>query len=106
MAVGSTPSNSAIDNAKPKRDQFQELVMALKKALGPSSGLTCDDVDINYLTTLMAEYDANNGGWQKYAMGDASRGYTRNLVDEGNGKSNLVRLSPLNLRELPRPPFS
>lgn len=27
---------------------------------------------------------------QKYAFADHSRGYTRNLVDEGNGKSNLV----------------
>jgi cysteine dioxygenase len=71
-------------------DRFDKLVNDLKEALGPSSGLTCDDVDVGFLTRLMQEYDANDKGWQKYAMGDASRGYTRNLVDEGNGKSNLV----------------
>lgn len=70
--------------------RFGELVHALKEALGPSSGLTSDDVDLNHLTSLMKEYDPNDDGWHSYAMGDASRGYTRNLVDEGNGKSNLV----------------
>lgn len=71
--------------------QFDQLVAALKDALGPSSGLMSDDVDLNHLTKLMEVYDPNEGGWHSYAMGDASRGYTRNLVDEGNGKSNLVR---------------
>lgn len=75
-------------------DRFEELVNALKLALGPSSGLTSDDVDVAYLTRLMEQYDAGDSGWVKYAMGDASRGYTRNLVDEGNGKSNLVRPRP------------
>ena len=71
-------------------DRFHDLVMALKEALGPCSGLTSGDVDVGYLTRLMTEYSANDKGWEKYAMGDSSRGYTRNLVDEGNGKSNLV----------------
>ena len=71
-------------------DQFEGLVLALKEALGPSSGLTSDDVDVGFLTRLMIEYDSNPAEWSKYAFGDGSRGYTRNLVDEGNGKSNLV----------------
>lgn len=70
--------------------RFDELVKALKMALGPCSGLTSEDVDVAYLTRLMEEYNAHGQGWERYAMGDASRGYTRNLVDEGNGKSNLV----------------
>ncbi len=70
---------------------FDRLVLALKEALGPSSGLTSADVDVPFLTRLMEEYEATEGGWQPYNLGDASRGYTRNLVDEGNGKSNLVR---------------
>ncbi|OAA61377.1 cysteine dioxygenase [Cordyceps fumosorosea ARSEF 2679] len=73
-------------------DLFQELVLALKSALGPSSGLTSDDIDVTFLTRLMKLYDARDRNWAKYAFGDASRGYTRNLVDEGNGKSNLLVL--------------
>jgi hypothetical protein len=71
-------------------DKFEELVLALKDALGPSSGLTSADVDVDSLTDLMINYDSSPMEWSKYAHGDASRGYTRNLVDEGNGKSNLV----------------
>lgn len=89
MAIGITPSTPA--GCAAMQDRFEELVTALKTALGPSSGLTCDDVDVGHLATLMQEYDASDDGWHRYAMGDASRGYTRNLVDEGNGKSNLVR---------------
>lgn len=70
--------------------RFDGLVWALKLALGPSSGLTSDDVDVQFLSRLMEAYDAKEEGWLPYSLGDASRGYTRNLVDEGNGKSNLV----------------
>lgn len=72
--------------------RFDKLVAELKSALGPSSGLTSEDVDVAHLTRLMKEYNTNDHGWERYALGDASRGYTRNLVDEGNGKSNLLVL--------------
>lgn len=74
-----------------QENRFDQLVSALKEALGPSSGLTCDDVDVEFLTRLMEDYDGSDQAWLKYAFGDRTRGYTRNLVDEGNGKSNLVR---------------
>jgi len=73
-------------------DRFDELVQALKDALGPSSGLTSEDVDVEHLKRLMQEYNTNEREWGRYAFGDESRGYTRNLVDEGNGKSNLLVL--------------
>lgn len=73
-------------------DRFERLVQALKEALGPSSGLTSDDVDVAFLTRLMQDYDSSDNKWSMYAYGDGTRGYTRNLVDEGNGKSNLVSL--------------
>lgn len=76
--------------AQREKDHFEELVLALKEGLGPSSGLTSEDVDVGYLMELMRAYDGSDMQWSKYAFGDASRGYTRNLVDEGNGKSNLV----------------
>ena len=75
----------------PRPDAFEELVLSLKEALGPSSGLTSDDVDVDHLRRLMEDYDScRDATWARYAFEDASKGYTRNLVDEGNGKSNLV----------------
>ena len=82
----------------PSPNNFDKLVQALKDALGPSSGLTSDDVDVEHLTRLMQEYQSDEVEWSRFAFGDASRGYTRNLVDEGNGKSNLVSNSPLVAR--------
>lgn len=75
-------------------NQFDALVQALKKALGPSSGLDSDDVDVEYLTALMRDYLSSEADWSRYALGNPSKGYTRNLVDDGNGKSNLVRRLP------------
>ncbi|CAJ0549265.1 Ff.00g028780.m01.CDS01 [Fusarium sp. VM40] len=90
-ALGVGPSMSP--NVGPRQqNRFEELVQRLKDALGPSSGLTSDDVDVDYLQQLMEGYDSSNNSWSKYAFGDRTRGYTRNLVDEGNGKSNLLVL--------------
>lgn len=69
---------------------FEKLVQDLSAALGPSSGLDSDDVDPMNILRLMETYVSNSAEWGPYALGDASRGYTRNLIDEGNGKSNLV----------------
>lgn len=73
-----------------KMNRFDQLVDVLRDALGESSGLTSDDVDIDVLSDAMARYVSEDAEWSKYALPDSSRGYTRNLVDEGNGKSNLV----------------
>ena len=48
------------------------------------------DVDPNDLVNLMSIYTSKAEHWQQYAFADSSRNYTRNLVDEGNGKSNLL----------------
>lgn len=103
MAVDVISSVCPISSGKsafalPQNDDFERLVQAMKRALGPSSGLTSDDVDVSLLSDLMRNYNSNSMEWGKYAFGDASRGYTRNLVDEGNGKSNLVsRLRPTQM---------
>ena len=73
-----------------KSDAFHTLVEDLSKMLGPTSGIDSADVDPKELQSLMEEYVSNPSEWQKYALGDPSRPYTRNLVDKGNGKSNLV----------------
>ncbi|XP_022917051.1 cysteine dioxygenase type 1 [Onthophagus taurus] len=50
-----------------------------------------DQVDIDYVKELMTSYKSNKEDWAKYAMFDRFR-YTRNLVDSGNGKYNLMLL--------------
>jgi cysteine dioxygenase len=71
-------------------DEFHRLVRALSDVLGPSSGISSDDVDEKDLINLMEQYTSEESQWQRYAFADRSRNYTRNLVDEGNGKSNLL----------------
>ncbi|ROW14504.1 hypothetical protein VPNG_03175 [Cytospora leucostoma] len=88
-----TYPQAAIDlHPQDELDHFEDLVLALKEALGPTSGLDSKDVDVNFLMSIMQVYDAREEGWVPYAMADPTRGYTRNLVDEGNGKSNLLVL--------------
>lgn len=77
-------------NLKTDVNRFDELVLGLKEALGPSSGLDSADVDVNELMKLMEEYNTTESEWIQFAFAEKSMGYTRNLVDEGNGKSNLV----------------
>lgn len=71
-------------------DGFHRLVKALSDVLGPSSGIDSADVDENDLISLMKAYVSDEAHWHQYAFADPSRNYTRNLVDEGNGKSNLL----------------
>ncbi|KAJ5690988.1 hypothetical protein N7488_011723 [Penicillium malachiteum] len=71
---------------------FEKLVHDLSAALGPSSGLDSEDVDPMNIQLLMEKYVSNSEEWGSCALGDASRSYTRNLIDEGNGKSNLLIL--------------
>lgn len=71
---------------------FEKLVKDLSAALGPSSGLDSEDVDPHDIERLMEKYVSDETEWSAYALSDRSRSYTRNLVDEGNGKSNLVLL--------------
>lgn len=88
-----SPPASDIDSQNTdKMNRFEDLVQVLKDALGESSGLTSDDVDVDVLSDSMARYTSDDDEWSKYALADASRAYTRNLVDEGNGKSNLLVL--------------
>ena len=75
-------------------DPFLRLVKELSDALGPSSGLDSDEVDPGDIQRLMERYTSKEVDWARYAFSDSSRHYTRNLVDEGNGKSNLVSLCP------------
>jgi cysteine dioxygenase len=71
-------------------NNFESLVEALSEKLGPCSGINSDDVDETELQQLMENYISNESEWAKYFFPASNMAYTRNLVDKGNGKSNLV----------------
>ncbi|KAI0872209.1 RmlC-like cupin domain-containing protein [Hypoxylon argillaceum] len=73
-------------------DAFKQLVDDIRQVLGPSSGLNSEDVEVEDLTHLMERYVSNAEGWTPYALSNDNMPYTRNLVDEGNGKANLLVL--------------
>lgn len=74
-------------------NNFDTLVSALRDRLGPCSGINDDDVDPAELQSLMRDYLSKEVEWKKYALRAPGKAYTRNLVDKGNGKCNLVSLS-------------
>jgi cysteine dioxygenase len=73
-------------------DSFQALVHALSEKLGPCSGINSDDVDEKELQKLMEDYVSDEAEWKRYSLSAPNTAYTRNLVDKGNGKSNLLLL--------------
>jgi hypothetical protein len=75
---------------QPPKDYFEQLVASLSEKLGPSSGIDSADVDELELQKLMQDYVSNESEWKKYSFTSQHLPYTRNLVDKGNGKSNLV----------------
>lgn len=79
------------DNPPPK-NEFDCLVHEIREVLGASKGIDSEDVDVEDLQRLMRNYVSDEKHWASYALEDKSRGYTRNLVDEGNGKANLLIL--------------
>jgi len=50
-----------------------------------------DKVNIDYVIKLLESYKSKPGDWKQYSKFDKHR-YTRNLVDTGNGKYNLMAL--------------
>jgi len=76
-----------------QKNAFEILVDSLSQRLGPCSdarGINSEDVDANELQQLMEDYVSQETHWMKYFFPSSHHAYTRNLVDKGNGKSNLV----------------
>ena len=90
-------TNQDVSSSKDLPDAFHRLVEELSSVLGPSSGIDSEDVDAPSLEQLMDAYVSKKSEWRQYALADPTRAYTRNLVDRGNGKSNLVRHEPSGL---------
>ncbi|XP_039614889.1 cysteine dioxygenase type 1 isoform X2 [Polypterus senegalus] len=68
-----------------KPETLDDLIKALHEKF---SG---DTVNVEEVQNLMESYESNPHEWMKYGKFDQFR-YTRNLVDEGNGKFNLMIL--------------
>ncbi|GFS89049.1 cysteine dioxygenase type 1 [Nephila pilipes] len=70
----------------PKIETLDDLIRELRSAF------STDHVNVERVQDLMAAYKSNPREWLKYAQFDRHR-YTRNLVDQGNGKYNLMLLA-------------
>ncbi|XP_072173673.1 cysteine dioxygenase type 1-like [Diadema setosum] len=70
-------------NAKPQT--LQELIESLHILFAE------DKVNVDNVQMVMENYTSNEDDWSKFAEFDHHR-YTRNLVDEGNGRFNLMVL--------------
>ena len=91
----SSPNTKPRDSTRPSpepADQFNGLVASINKVLGPSNGIDSAGVNVQDLKDAMLAYTSCEADWSKFALADASRAYTRNLVDNCNGKSNLLIL--------------
>lgn len=87
MPAPITPNGSSFHESS-----FRHLVRDLSDILGLSSDIDSADVDLSSLTRLMQSYKSAELEWFQYAYADPSMVFTRNLVDRGNGKSNLLIL--------------
>lgn len=90
-----SPSTRPHDSTRPSpepTDSFNGLVASINKILGPSNGIDSAGVNVQDLQDAMSAYSSREADWSKYALSDPSRAYTRNLVDNCNGKSNLLIL--------------
>ena len=79
-------------NRNTELDGFHSLVQAINDVLGPRNGIDSEDVDENELQELMKAYVSEESEWKKYFFPSEHLPYTRNVVDKGNGKSNLLIL--------------
>ncbi|CAF2121321.1 unnamed protein product [Rotaria magnacalcarata] len=64
---------------------LNELIELLYQAFATN------EVNIDYISTIMNNYKPTMGEWKPYIKFQSDR-YTRNLVDAGNGKFNLIIL--------------
>ncbi|KAI8971913.1 RmlC-like cupin domain-containing protein [Mycotypha africana] len=78
-----------------KQDGFdlKALIESIHKVLGDDKGLDSESIDAQQIIQLMEKYSSNSEDWSQYTLFDHSRAYTRNLIDDGNGKFNLMILA-------------
>lgn len=93
MSSGDSDTSRVDDSTIAIETNFDRLVEDIRTILGPSSGINSADVDVEDLMKAMKEYDScTEHEWEKYALNDPTRNYTRNGVDDINHKANLLVL--------------
>jgi len=80
---------------------LEELVYNLREYLGSSGGIDSAHIEVEKLRSLLASYRSKPTEWLKYGTPDPSRNYTRLLIDNINGKCNLLFLVWNPLRHSP-----
>ncbi|KAK9469448.1 RmlC-like cupin domain-containing protein, partial [Lipomyces arxii] len=71
---------------------LDDLVEEIRRLLGFTSGYNSAEVDVDAIIEAMSKYVSIRSQWEKYALADLSRNYTRNGVDDMNEKANLLLL--------------
>ena len=73
-------------------DAFHNLVQELSGYLDKARSLAFSEIcDPDTVIQRMKEYRSDRSEWVKYAHEDGNQCFTRNMVERGLGKSNIVR---------------
>ena len=73
-------------------DGFHNLVQELSGYLDTAQSLAFSEIcDPNAVIHRMRTYESDRSEWAKYAYEDENQCFTRNMVERGLGKSNIVR---------------
>ena len=96
-----TPQSATSSPSSPKPNPFQSLIRSITTILGPHSGIDSPSISPSTLISLMKSYTSSDPDWLRYAFADPSLVFTRNLIDRGNGRSNLLILVWTPGRESP-----
>ena len=94
MANSITSSEKPSTNAQDRPvDPFHTLVQELSGYIDTAQSLAFSEIcDPNAVIQRMKQYQSNTREWAKYAYRDEAQCFTRNMVDRGLGKSNIVCL--------------
>lgn len=72
-------------------DGFHNLVQELSGYLDTAQSTSFSEIcDPNAVIQRMKEYQSDRVEWGRYAYEDGSQCFTRNMVERGLGKSNIV----------------
>ncbi|KAL8656642.1 MAG: hypothetical protein Q9226_002598 [Calogaya cf. arnoldii] len=87
------PSTPWLQSPDPNpRSRFRQLINDIRFQLGSDNSLISSDNHRRLLQRRFETYKSEEPGWEEYAFPDFTQTFTRNLVDRGNGKYNLLVL--------------
>ncbi|KAJ2154804.1 hypothetical protein J3F82_000873 [Coemansia sp. RSA 637] len=87
----STTRATFVQDPCPSIHTMSDLIAQLNTCMG-DTGLGTDPHTVRLVRQLMHSYTGTNSDWSQYAIYKPGTRYTRNLVDDGNGKYNLLML--------------